>query len=187
MKSMRTDRWRQSTGKLLLWFATGVLAGCTSAPPAWYQPPPRHPKPERARSSYVLLADLRALDQLGDGWYEIENGAWRWMGREATLYLKKPAGENTVFETKLYVPETVIQRVGPPSLRILLNGELLATHKFTQAGSYVVEQIVPPEKLRAEVFRVDLELDRAMPPSSGDQRELGVVVTAVGLREIIER
>ena len=183
MKCVQADRCRQAAGKLLLWLVAGVLAGCTGTPPAWYQPPPRHPKPDRARYSYVLLADLRALDQLGDGWYEIENGGWRWMSREATLYLKKPTAENIVFEMKLYVPESVIQRVGAPSMRIVLNGELLATRKFPQAGSYVVEQTVPAQMLSPEVFRVDLKLDRAMPPSSADHRELGVVVTTVGLRQ----
>lgn len=183
MRKASLQRRTQTGALLVLVLAAGLLSSCTTAPPTWYQPPPKRVIAEQIQLSYVMLADLRAVEQLGDGWYEIEDGAWRWMGREATLYLKRPEGENVLLEARLFVPGSVIRRVGAPSIQILLNGELLITQNFPQAGAYVIEQAVPPEKLHANLLRVDLKLDRALPPSIEDQRQLGIVVKAVGFRE----
>lgn len=162
-----------------------ALVGCTTGTPSWFLPEPPKIKPEHVRFSYIATADLRAAVQLGPGWYQIEEGAWRWMGREATVYLRRPPGGNPLFEARLYVPPNLLKTVGPTSLEILLNGGLLTREKISQPGEYVIRHSVSAEQLGGEIIRVDLKLDRAMPPSEVDKRELGAVVTALGLRSAV--
>ena len=181
MRSAELPRIRFAAALSLL-VACVALAGCTTATPSWFLPEPPKIKPERVRLSYIATADLRAASQLGPGWYEIEEGAWRWMAREATVYLKRPQGNNLVFEAKLYVPPNLVRTVGSTSLEILVNGGLLAREHLSHPGEHLIRHPVSPDYLRSEIVRVDLKLDRAMPPSGADKRELGAVVTAVGLR-----
>lgn len=168
---------------LLVWLlVAGALAGCTRGTPAWFEPPPRQVRPERVGYSYVVLADLRAADQLGPGWYEIENGAFRWMARRSTVYLKRPESGGAVLEVRLYLPENLILKVGAPTLEIWLDGKLLSAARLPRAGEYVLKEQVVPARSPAGPAQVELRLDRSMPPSGSEQRQLGAVVTGVGFR-----
>ena len=51
---------------------------------------------------------------------------------------------------------------------------------YNQPGEYTYTRDVPAAALATEVVPVDFQLDKSLPPSPSDQRELGVIVSAVG-------
>jgi len=82
---------------------------------------------------------------------------------------------------RLMVPEPVIQKLTSMKLSASLDGVALAEETYTKAGQYVYSQDVPAQALAKRVVTVDFALDKFLPPGEADQRELGLVVTAVGL------
>jgi len=51
--------------------------------------------------------------------------------------------------------------------------------RIRQGGSYEYIVDVPTGALFADILSVDFSLNKAMPPSERDARELGVVVSAI--------
>ena len=84
---------------------------------------------------------------------------------------------------RLFVPDLQIQKIGPMTLAASIDGYSLSSQEFTQGGMYVYTAQIPAELLDTNLVPVRCEFDRAAPPSDGDSRELGAVVTEVGLRE----
>jgi hypothetical protein len=79
------------------------------------------------------------------------------------------------------VPEVVIAKLKAMSLSASVNGTSLSPESYTQPGSFTYTRDVPANLLVGESAKVDFSLDKTMSPSAGDQRELGVVVTTIGL------
>jgi hypothetical protein len=135
-------------------------------------------------ASTVHMGDPRAAAQLVAGFHDIEAHAWRWTMREFSVYLRPPLGsaqKGAVLTLNLTVPPSVLETKKSISLYGSVNGNKLSSETWSKAGSYVYQRDVPPELMLGDAVRVDFELDKAMPPSDKDARELGVVVSRVGL------
>jgi len=57
-----------------------------------------------------------------------------------------------------------------------IGGTALPPESYTQPGDYTYTREVAPALLAGESVRVDFQLDKSMPPSGADLRDLGVVV-----------
>jgi hypothetical protein len=137
-----------------------------------------------ALASTVHMGDPRAVVQLARGFHDIEAHAWRWTMRQFSVYLRPPAGSATkgaVLILSLTVPSAVLQTGKTISLSAAVNDTKLITETWSKPGNYLYRCDVPAALLTGEAVRVDFELDRALPPSPKDARELGVVVSKVGL------
>ncbi len=131
--------------------------------------------------SYLHLGDLRARHQLLGRWYPIEDGSWRWMSKEAQAVLRTPEESPVSFELRLYFPENHMKRVGGSvAVSVLLENELLVEKTYRAAGAYTIRQPVPAGSLPHPVTRITIRLDRAVPPTGEEQRELGAVVLGFG-------
>ena len=131
--------------------------------------------------SYLHLGDLRARHQLLGRWYPIEDGSWRWMSKEAQAVLRTPEESPVSFELRLYFPENHMKRAGGPvTVSVLLENELLVEKTYRAAGVYTIRQPVPPGSLPHPVTRISIRLDRAVPPTGEERRELGAVVLGFG-------
>ena len=53
--------------------------------------------------------------------------------------------------------------------------------RLDKPGQYTYTRDVAPNLLGSEAVRIDFQLDKSLPPSSADARELGVIVASVGL------
>ena len=62
-----------------------------------------------------------------------------------------------------------------------VSGVALPSRTFDTAGEHTYEVDVPASALSPDLVNVEFSLDRVIPPDQGDGRELGVVVTSVGL------
>jgi hypothetical protein len=54
--------------------------------------------------------------------------------------------------------------------------------EIDEAGQYIYSREIPANLLTGDVARVDFSLDKTIPPTAADRRELGVVVSVVGFQ-----
>jgi len=131
--------------------------------------------------SFLKMGDLRSRPQLRSGWYGIEDGAWRWMAKEAEAVLRVPAGAAPAFEMQLYFPLDFMQRAGGPvTVSVLLDGKPFAQETYSEPGGYSLSRLVPRDFLVLQSVWVTIRLNRAIPTSDSDRRELGAVVQGLG-------
>ena len=158
-----------------------LAAGCAS-PKAI---PAQQSAEARARlASTVYAGDPNSSPQLIGGFYGIEEYSWRWTAQRFAVVLRPPegaTGEAANLVVRLGIPEVVIQKLHRISLTAMVDGAALPPETYTQPGDYTYTREVPANRLTSEEVRVDFQLDRVMPPSGQDIRELGIVVTSIGL------
>jgi hypothetical protein len=120
----------------------------------------RHPTLE-----YLPTNAPEARDQIVSGIYPSD----RWMSQSAVVALKAP-GTPKKLRAEVYVPPNAPAR----QITLLLDGREVASRAIPGAGTYMVESSGPLTGSTAEV-RVDRTFR-----AGGDQRDLGVVLLAVG-------
>jgi len=136
-------------------------------------------------SSAINTGDPRTAIQLLRGFHDIENNAWRWTGPKFAVALRPPK-EIPAEGAKLYleyaVAELFVQKVPKATLTVVVNGKPLEPEVITKAGSYKLERLVPGAMLRGDVATIDFSLDKFLEAGAVDQRELGLIVSGVGLQ-----
>jgi hypothetical protein len=135
-------------------------------------------------ASTVHMGDPETATQLISGFYGIEQSAWRWTGRRFSLMLHTPSGaaqKGATLQLRLTVPPVVLEKLKTISLSATIGGSTLPPETYTQAGEYTYTREVAPALLAGDSVRVDFQLDKSMPPSGADARDLGVVVLNAGL------
>jgi hypothetical protein len=136
-----------------------------------------------APSSLLSMADPKASVQLLHGFYDPEQGSWRWTAKQFSVVLHPPANaknKGALLVLKLNIPEVSIQELKTLTLSANVNGRTLAPETFTKPGDYTYQRDVPASLLAGDMTTVDFLLDKAIPPGRFDLRELGVVAQAVG-------
>ena len=135
-------------------------------------------------ASTIHMGDPKTGTQLISGFYGIEQNAWRWTGRRFSLALAPPLGaaqRGGTLQLRLTVPPVIIEKLKTITLSATIGGSALAPETYTQPGDYTYTREVAPALLGGEAVRVDFQLDKSMPPSGADLRDLGVVVLRAGL------
>ena len=169
--------------------ATAALAlsqgGCGKGSP----PPPAAGERPAVESpaqmaSTVRVADPKVTGQLVSGFHAVESGSWRWTQRQFTVALGVPAGaaqSGAVLELHLTVPPPSIEKLNSLTLTASIDGADLGPETYSKPGPYVYKREVPARLLAGSSVRVVFALDKAIQPGGADLRELGVVVTSIGL------
>jgi hypothetical protein len=158
-----------------------ALPACRSKPKAIKVQQTEEEAPTLATTVHV--ADPRASAQLVSGFYSIEQNAWRWTAGKFSVVLRPPRGaaqKGATLQLKFSIPDPVIARLKVLSLSAAVNGKPLSAETYTQSGEFVYAREVPGDLLKGEGAKVEFTLDKSLPPSDADQRELGVVVSQVG-------
>jgi hypothetical protein len=135
-------------------------------------------------ASTVAMNDSRAAAQLLSGFYSIENNSWRWTAGKFSVVLRPPrtaAAKGATLQLKFSVPQVVIAKLKAMSLSATVNGSPLSPESYTLPGEFTYTRDVPANLLVGDSAKVDFSLDKTMPPSASDQRELGIVASTVGL------
>ncbi len=127
--------------------------------------------------SYLPMNAPAAETQIASGIYELEEGRFRWMGGRGVILLKRPAAPS-VLEVSLYVPEQA------PGRRVTasVDGKVVVQAEFARPGSYTLASD-GPVAVESDPAQVVIEVDRTFSPP-GDQRELGLILSAAGFREV---
>ncbi|HLN00919.1 MAG TPA: hypothetical protein VK335_16645 [Bryobacteraceae bacterium] len=135
-------------------------------------------------SSLIQVADPRDASQLLTGWYQVEQNAWRWTARNFAAVLRPPPGAATLGATlkfRLTVPEVVIKLLKFVTLSASIRSFHLSPETYLQPCDAVYARDIPPGILSGDSVRVDFALDKAILPSQGDGRELGVIAHSLSL------
>jgi hypothetical protein len=136
-------------------------------------------------SSAINTGDPRAAIQLLRGFHDIENNSWRWTGPKFAVALRPPK-EIPAEGAKLYleyaVPDLFVQKVPKATLSVVVNGNAMEPETITKAGSFKLERMVPASMLQGEVATIDFAMDKYLEAGAADQRELGLIVSGVGMQ-----
>jgi hypothetical protein len=135
-------------------------------------------------ASVVQMADPDATVQLLRGFHPIEGNSWRWTMGKFAVTLRPPATaaqRGATLKARFSLPEAVTAKVGAVTLSASVNGTPLQAERYERAGEHTYSRDVPASALAAEAVTCDFALDKFLPPGSVDQRELGLVMSSIGL------
>jgi hypothetical protein len=136
--------------------------------------------------SVVHVADPRVTDQLVEGFHHLEGNAWRWTEQRFAVRLEPPPPvpfHSPKLEFVFTVPETTIAVLGSVTVSASLEGAALGSLTIAEPRENIVfSSSVPSRLLGTEPLLAEFSLDKTVPPSEQDGRELGVVAISVALR-----
>ncbi len=130
------------------------------------------------------MNDSRAQAQLSSGFYSVEAGAWRWTAGKFSVVLRPPAGASTkgaTLKLALNIPESVIHAVNGVTLSAKVGDTALPPESYSRNGDYTYSRDVPSSALQGDNVRIDFSLDKFIPPTGADHRELGLIAKQVSL------
>ena len=134
--------------------------------------------------SVLHVAHPRADTQLLSGFHKIEEGAWRWTKGSFAVALEPPPGaaqNGARLELRFTLPDPVIARRKAVTLSATVAGTPLPPETYTKAGDYTYVRDVPASALTTPPVKVAFALDRFLKAGEVEPRELGLVVSTVGL------
>ncbi len=135
-------------------------------------------------ASNIYAGDPNVSGHFVKGFYGVEENAWRWTGKEFAVDLSPPLHSDqkgAQLVMKLAVPDAVIQKLTSMQLTASIKGFKLEPQAYTKPGQYTYTRDVPPDELQGNVVRIDFSLDHTLPPTEDDKRQLGIIVSEVGL------
>jgi hypothetical protein len=135
-------------------------------------------------ASVVRMSEPRTALQLVSGFYSLEYGAWRWTKGEFSVTLYPPAGaaqKGAVLEMKFTVPEVFIVKLGQSTLHCRVNGHVTEPEIISKAGEVTYRRTIPAAALGGEAVTFDFRLDKFFAAGQVEERELGLIVSSVGL------
>ncbi len=136
--------------------------------------------PHRDERVFCLLESHYGLAniELLSGWHQPEVGGSRWTEQRfsARINLATRAGPDRVLMC-VYVPQTLLTRLGPRRLEIQLGAEPAEPAILDRPGYHDVVRRFRSHGSRSLV--VSFQLDGALPPDESDNRERGIVVASL--------
>ncbi len=135
-------------------------------------------------ASVVDTGDPHYEKQLLGGFYGIENQSWRWSAKNFSVKLRPIKGADhsgAKLDLKFVIPEVMFRRVGAMTLDAKANGLDLGPQTFSKMGDAEYIRDVSPVVLAGDSTTFEFSVDKGLPPSAKDPRELAVIVTSVGL------
>lgn len=149
-----------------------------------------HPRPtieEAVVANVVDVNDPVVASQLLQGFYQVEQNAWRWVARRFQVRLQTPlsaADRGALFRLRFSLPDVVTQRLPKVTVRATVGGspgEALPAVSYTTAGAHTYEQPVTPAALPGNTATITVEVDPYLPSGTLDGRELSVIVNRLEL------
>jgi hypothetical protein len=137
--------------------------------------PPPPPDPAIPTMRELKPTDADFLTQ-STGFYILEKGGWRWTMRDFSLTFpgSHPGASLTLH---VNVPDVAIQKSGPITLSMRAGDHALAPETFSRAGDFTITRTLEP----AWGNRFDFHMDKTLPPTPSDARELGIIFVGARL------
>jgi hypothetical protein len=129
------------------------------------------------------MNDPKASTQMLNGFYGLENNAWRWTSGKFSVLLRTPPGtaaQGGIVTFSFTLPDVSMQKLKTITITASVNGTKLNSVEYDKPGANTFTADVPPALLTGDSVRVDFALDKSIPPDV-DKRELGVVATSIGI------
>lgn len=135
-------------------------------------------------ASSIYAGDPNVASHFAKGFYGVEENAWRWTSQDFAVDLSPPLHSDqkgAQLVVKLAVPDAVIQKLTSVQLSASVQGYKLEPQRYTKSGQYTYSRDVPGDKLNTDAVRVEFSLDHSLPPTDTDKRQLGIIVSDIGL------
>lgn len=129
-------------------------------------------------ASVVETGNPKVANQLIGGFYGIESNAWRWTARQFRVALGIPKGaaaKGASMKVDFAYPEPSFKSLGVNKISALVKDKVVASTAVNKEGSATWTFDVEPALLTGRDLEVLFVLDKAVPPSAAEARELGVV------------
>lgn len=172
--------------RLPLPLAALLLFGCSSTAPLEPVEATSSAETPALPLSVVLVADPRVADQLVDGFHQLEGRAWRWTEQRFAVRLEPPPPvpfHSPTLKFVFTVPESTIVALGKVTVSASLEGVELGSKTISEPRENIVfTSNVPSRLIGTKPLLAEFSLDKAVPPSEQDRRELGVIAISVALR-----
>jgi hypothetical protein len=135
-------------------------------------------------ASLIEMRDLPTAQQLTRGFYDLEEGSWRWtMGKFAVSVGTPPAASRfgAWVVLKFNLPEVVLRHSKAITLSAAIDHTPLSTETYDQAGPHEYRQEAPAHLLQKDAVFVEFSLDHYWAAGTIEARELGLIVSSVAL------
>lgn len=135
-------------------------------------------------ASNIYAGDPNAASHFAQGFYGVEENAWRWTAKDFAVDLSPPLHadqKGAQLVMRMAVPDPVIQKLGTVQLTASVQGHKLEPQIFAKSGSYTFTRDIPASDLQNDVVRFEFSLDHALDPTATDHRQLGIIVSEIGL------
>ena len=162
-----------------LWLCVLTLA-CKRPDPIRLQPTIEEPA---TLVSMIRVADPSTSSQLIRGFYPLESNTFRWAAGRFSVALGTPASARTNgawLVLTFNLPPVSIQALKKITLKAKAGDVELSPEEYTTPGGHQYRREVPASALTKDVTGADFTLDKFL-RLPNDDRELGLVVTQIGL------
>ena len=78
------------------------------------------------------------------------------------------------------IPDVEIEKLKSLTLSVSVNGVALPPETYDKAGDLTYSQPVPASAFGSDSILASFSLDKALPPTPTDGRELGIIVREIG-------
>ena len=139
---------------------------------------------ERVYDRIFSSGSLGIGESYMDGWWDVEDHAWRWTARKFAVVLRAPIGaarRGATLRFNFTLPDVVFSHFKSLTLSASVEGTPLAPETYRRPGSAVYTREISAAILSAPSIRIDFGLDNAFSPGNGDPRQLGVIAHSLGL------
>ena len=134
-------------------------------------------------ASVIHMGDPKAAPQLLKGFYNIEENSWRWTMGKFAVALRPPRNASirgATLHLKFVLPDAVLSKIKSTTISASVSGTTLPSETYTQAGAFDYAREVEGRLLPGDAVNVEFTMDKFLPAGMVEQRELGLIVTAVG-------
>jgi len=131
--------------------------------------------PQTPDASFISTTSATPVWQLEKGWFGPEGG-FRWIAPDTAARLERP-GDATRFQLRVFPNTTLLEKVGPVTVHVSIDGRELEPRRVAQAGWQTLEWPLPP----APAGPVEVSI-RTEPPFHGALRTLGIPVGDFGFK-----
>jgi hypothetical protein len=137
--------------------------------------------PQPGEASAISFGDAHVSDRLS-GFYQIEEQGWRWSSRQFSITLGSPGpGADARLTVQIYIPAAVIEKLGAITLAARLGDHQLRPETYRQPGEFTFARDVDAAWMAPDSNRIVFTLDKSLPPTAADRRELGIIVKNAAL------
>lgn len=133
--------------------------------------------------SAIAVAQPRADRQLVDGFWEVENDAWRWTKHSFSVLLGPPVGaaqKGARLEFRFTLTDSVLERRKSVTLSVTAGNVPLPSETYTGSGSHVYKSEVPAAAFQAGgPVKVAFSVDNYLAAGEVEGRELALIAHSI--------
>ena len=136
--------------------------------------------------STIAIGNPQFASQLKSGFYQVEEGGWRWASGTFTVELRAPFASQklgAILTLKANLPDILYSKTGPIEMSAKLNQTKLPKMLFDKSGEAIYKVEISPAAMSADQIVVEFKTDKFLPPNTfpNDGRELAMIVSTISL------